>query len=122
MVIDAFIDRSDSDDLQQSSVLLEPSPEFQDRYGLIMASSLSDLDTKVTHKVRMLNPYPRKILINQDTSLGTAEIVEETVTLVESETNTEDCPHPHPTRARIQSLHVPIKSRVARSEGPIVTR
>ncbi|MEW8561290.1 MAG: reverse transcriptase domain-containing protein, partial [Candidatus Thiodiazotropha sp.] len=85
MIIDAFLDRSEEDDLHEHTIILEPGSDFQDKYGLLMASSLSDLNAKVTHKVRMLNPFPHNISINQDTVLGTAEIIEDTVTLVLNE-------------------------------------
>ena len=76
-IIDVFVNRLQGDDQQKSSVLLEPSLEFQDRYGLFMASSLSDLNSNVTHKVRLLNPNKFDISINQDATLGTAEEVSE---------------------------------------------
>ncbi|MEW8191404.1 MAG: reverse transcriptase domain-containing protein [Candidatus Thiodiazotropha endolucinida] len=82
MIVDAFLDRSEDDDLQQCDIILEPCSEFQERYGLLMAYSLSDLDSKVTHKVRMLNPFPHAISVNQDATLGTAEVVVQAVTLV----------------------------------------
>ena len=82
MIVDAFLDRSEDDDLQQCDIILEPCSEFQERYGLLTAYSLSDLDSKVTHKVRMLNPCPHAISVNQDATLGTAEVVIQAVTLV----------------------------------------
>ena len=82
MIVDAFLDRSEDDDLKQCDIILEPCSEFQERYGLLMAYSLSDLDSKVTHKVRMLNPCPHAISDNQDAILGTAEVVVQAVTLV----------------------------------------
>ena len=85
LIVEAFLDRSEDDDLQTCDITLEPSSDFQEKYILLMASSLSDLDSKVTHKVRILNPYPNDISIYQDTTLGTAEMVVKTVTLVDQE-------------------------------------
>ena len=85
LIVDAFLDRSEDDDLQTCDIILEPSSAFQEKYGLLMASSLSDLDSKVTHKVRILNPHPNDISIKQDTTLGTAEMVVKTITLVNQE-------------------------------------
>ena len=47
-----------------------------------MASSLSDIESTVPHKVRLLNSCPYAVSMNGDTSLGTTESVVETVTLV----------------------------------------
>lgn len=76
------MDRSEEDDLHERAVILEPNSDFQDKYGLFMASSLSDLNSKATHKVSILNPFAHSIKINQHTELGTAETVVEVVTLV----------------------------------------
>ena len=46
MIIDAFIDRWESDDDLEPMIVLEPSSSFHDRYGLIMAATLSDLKSK----------------------------------------------------------------------------
>ena len=85
LIVDAFLDRLEDDDLLTCDIILEPNSDFQEKYGLLMASSLSDLDSKVTHKVRILNPHPNDISIKQDTTLGTAEMVVKTVTLVDQE-------------------------------------
>ena len=65
--------------------LLEPCTAFQDKYGLIMASSLSDLQNKVTHKVRLLNPGPVDAAINQDVTIGIAEAVCDVSTFMDYE-------------------------------------
>ena len=85
LIVDAFLDRSEDDDLLTCDIILEPSQDFEEKYGVLMASSLSDLGSKVTHKVRIFNPFPNGISIKQDTTLGTAEIVVKAVTLVPQE-------------------------------------
>ena len=85
MIIDAFIDRWEGDDDLEPMIVLEPSSSVHDRYGLIMAATLSDLKSKVTHSVRLLNPSPEEVSINQDVILGTAESVESVLTLHEME-------------------------------------
>lgn len=95
IIIHAFVDRSEEDDLHESAVILEPNSDFQDKYGLFMASSLSNLNSKVTHKVRILNPFAHSIKINQDTVLGTAETVVEVVTLVNQESRCSEPPEVH---------------------------
>ena len=85
MIIDAFIDRWEGDDDLEPMIVLEPSSSVHDRYGLIKAATLSDLKSKVTHSVRLLNPSPEEVSINQDVILGTAESVESVLTLYEME-------------------------------------
>ena len=80
-IIDVFVELFDRDDEKNTPILLEPSQQFQEKYGLLMASSLSDLNSKVTHKVRLLNPNKVDISINQDATLGTAENIHGIVTL-----------------------------------------
>ena len=75
-IIDVFVSRLAGDDQQETPVVLEPTSEFHERYGLLMACSLSSLNSRVTHKVRLLNPNMYDISINQDASLGTAEDID----------------------------------------------
>ena len=107
IIIHIFVDRSE-DDLHESAVILEPNSDFQDKYGLFMASSLSDLNSKATHKVRILNPFAHSIKINQDTVLGTAETVVEVVTLVNQESRCSEPPEVH----HIQNTARRLKYRV----------
>ena len=95
-IIDVFVDHFDTDDKQNTPILLEPSQQFQEKYGLLMASSLSDLNSKVTHKVRQLNPNKVDISINQDATLGTAENIHGIVTLTHDEALNQKkfCPPP----------------------------
>ena len=74
-----------------------------------MASSLSDLNSKATHKVRILNPFAHSIKINQDTVLGTAETVVEVVTLVNQDSRCSEPPEDH----HIQNTARRIKYRVS---------
>lgn len=54
-LIVVFVSRLSGDDKQETPIILEPSPEIYERYGLLMASSLNSLNSRVTHKVRLLN-------------------------------------------------------------------
>ncbi|MEW8548227.1 MAG: retroviral-like aspartic protease family protein, partial [Candidatus Thiodiazotropha sp.] len=46
-IIDVFVSRLTGDDQQETPVILEPNSEFHERYGLLMASSLSDMNSRV---------------------------------------------------------------------------
>lgn len=91
MIIDVFIDRLDGDDDLQKTVILEPSIHFQEKYDLIMAASLSDMKSRVTHSVRLLNSSPECVSVNQDVTLGMAEEIDLIVNLteVENQANTQ---------------------------------
>ena len=93
MIIDVFIDRLDGDDDLQQMVILEPSIHFQEKYDLIMAASLSDMKSRVTHSVRLLNSSSECVSVNQDVTLGMAEEVDFIVNLteVENQVNTLHC-------------------------------
>ena len=101
IIIHAFVDRSEEDDLHERAVILEPNSDFQDKYGQFMASSLSDFNSKATHKVRILNPFAHSIKINQDTVLGAV--------LVNQESRCSEPPEVH----HIQNTTRRIKYRVS---------
>ena len=86
-MIDVFVERCerDTDNADKLPIILEPNQSIQDRYGLIMAASLSELRPRVTHKVRLMNPTNREISINQDVVLGTAEAKSDIVNLIQTE-------------------------------------
>ncbi len=48
---------------------------FQERYNVVMASSLSTVHSNVTHKARLMNPSVSDVSINQDVIIGTAEFI-----------------------------------------------
>ena len=75
-ITDVFVSRLVGDDQQETPVVLEPSAEFHEQYDLVMASSLSSLNSRVTHKVRLLNPNMYDISINQDATIGTVEDID----------------------------------------------
>ena len=94
-IIDVFVGHFDTDYKQNTPILLGPSQQFQEEYGLLMASSLSDLNSKATHKVRLLNPNKVDISINQDATLGTAENIHGIAPLTHDEALNQKkfCPH-----------------------------
>ena len=74
LIIDAFIERKEDDDyLKDSVVLIEPTPNFEERYNLIMAATLADIQHNVSHKVRILNPFEESKVIAEDAVIGSAE-------------------------------------------------
>ena len=90
-IIDVYVERKVSDDyLPKMDMLIEPTDNFSKEYSLAMARSLVDLKYNVTGKVRIMNPSPTPQCINQDAVLGTAEIIDTDIAVIEKhETNQE---------------------------------
>ena len=90
-VIDAFVQRCEGDDtLANSSILIEPSENFELKFPLVMASSLADLNFAPTVKVRVMNPFPSDATIRINTIIGTAEFLSsEPFSLLEQEEASE---------------------------------
>ena len=83
IIIDAYIDKSDLDSwCTPQEFLIEPSPNFMDKYPLLMTASLVDVTKSITSKVRMMNPYNKDVMIHQNTVIGTAQINDGKVVLL----------------------------------------
>lgn len=76
-IIDVFVERTEHDDNYKSTIIIEPTQSFKENFPLVTASSLAEINGNPTCKVRVMNPFPTDISINQDTIVGTAEIVTE---------------------------------------------
>ena len=73
-LVDVFIDRSETDQtLPKQIFCIEPSSDFNNRFSLLMASCLVDLENKVTTKIRVMNPLKTEISIKQGEYLGDAD-------------------------------------------------
>ena len=85
-VIDVFIERFPEDDHSRNNdILVEPCDQFSDRYPLVMASTVVDIDSSPTQKVRLLNPSSDPVSIYQDSVIGRAERYDDIGTLLQSE-------------------------------------
>ena len=73
-IVDVFVDRYESDDLVENcEVLIEPTQQFKERYALMMASNLADINQAPTVKVRLMNPFGGSVSIKQGAVIGSAE-------------------------------------------------
>ena len=64
----------EADDLVQNfEVLIEPTVNFKEKYPLMLANSLVDINSTPTVKVRVLNPFQKSVHLRQDTIIGSAE-------------------------------------------------
>ena len=91
-VIEVFVEREEFDDLaKQSEYLVEPAQLFKEKYNLVMASTLIDINKSPTCKVRVLNPFPVEATLRQNAYVGTAEQIERIVSVIaDSENEGED--------------------------------
>ena len=86
-LLDVYIERNESDDFDKNSdFIIEPTVHFKETYPLQMASVLVDINNCVTSKVRVLNPFPTSVTINQDAVVAQAQRISEIqTTLLEEE-------------------------------------
>ena len=78
-VIDVYVERDESDDFSsENTCLIQATEQFQASYPLKMAATLVDVNKGCTCKVRLLNPFPTAVSINQDTTVGKAEPIDGT--------------------------------------------
>ena len=90
-LVDVYVERIEEDDEKvEDGYLVEPSGAFQDRYHLMMASTLVDINRATTCKVRILNPFSSEVTLKQDAEIGMAERIERLVSIVAEEENSEE--------------------------------
>lgn len=77
-ILDVFVERYEEDDLlQKYEVIVEPTAGFIEKYPLMLANSLVDINSTPTVKVRVLNPFQKSVHLRQDTIIGFAEEMSE---------------------------------------------
>ncbi|CAC5416353.1 unnamed protein product [Mytilus coruscus] len=73
-LIDVFVDRLKNDDHNSpQDYLIEPCPQFEDTFPLVMAACLVEIGENVTNKVRLMDPFDQEVKLNQDAVIGIAE-------------------------------------------------
>ena len=82
-IIDVYVQRNEADDEDSNAdFLVEPAEVFKDKYQLVMASTLVNINRSATSKVRVLNPFPASVKLKQDAVIGKAEKIERVVSIV----------------------------------------
>ncbi|XP_060586294.1 uncharacterized protein LOC132742031 [Ruditapes philippinarum] len=77
MLIDVYVNRVEEDDFdKEAEYLVEPNDSFAEKYKLMMASTLVDINKDTTCKVRVLNPFSHSVTSRQDAIIGKAEKIE----------------------------------------------
>ena len=78
-VIDAYVERYELDDKRANAdMIIEPSEKFHDKHPVLVASSVININTAPTVKVRLINPFPYDVSIKQDTVVAQAEFIAST--------------------------------------------
>jgi len=90
-LVDVYIERVEGDDFDDSSFIVEATDGFRDRYSLVMATTLVDVNRSPTCKVRVLNPLPGEVVLRQDAEVACAERIGSVMTVVaDAEGSNED--------------------------------
>ncbi|CAC5399769.1 unnamed protein product [Mytilus coruscus] len=87
MLIDVFIDRFEIDQSSKSQdFVLESNADILQKFPIIMAPTVVNLEKDITCIVRVMNPFDHQFELRQDTVLGEADqLTTETQVLVECE-------------------------------------
>ena len=75
-VLEVYVDRV-GDGSKDECLLIEASPVFTEHHQLVQAPSLVDLTAHTTGTVRVFNPFPHPVTVNQDTVIGYATEVDQ---------------------------------------------
>ncbi|CAG2256003.1 unnamed protein product [Mytilus edulis] len=91
MLIDVFIDRYEDDQILGSfDFVLDPTEDILQRYPVVMAPTIVNIEKDVTSLVRILNPFDTEFTLYQDTVIGEAEsLIKEPEILVSCEDKAE---------------------------------
>lgn len=85
-LVDVFLERVEDDDVDpHCDYIVEPTEKFKERYPLVMASTLVDINRSPTCKIRVLNPYSTEVALRQDAEVATAEKIDRIVTTIVEE-------------------------------------
>ncbi|MES9884358.1 MAG: retropepsin-like aspartic protease, partial [Sedimenticola sp.] len=90
-IVDVYIERSEDDDYDSvADYLVEPVGGFQDRYQLVMATTLVDINSSTTCRIRVMNPFSNEVDLRQDAEIASAEKIERVVTVISSEEHDDE--------------------------------
>ena len=69
-----MVERTEDEIFESQDFVIEPSPHFSEKSGLAMATTLVNIERRVTVPVRVMNPFSHEITIPRDSVVGTAEV------------------------------------------------
>ena len=94
-LVDGFLQRPETDIQGESSMLVETSTTFRDRFGCLLTPIVVDTKGKVSTCIRILNPFPQSILIPGGVTMGELEPVEVLRVVKKKENGGEDLNFSH---------------------------
>lgn len=108
-LVDVYVTRYESDDSCPSSdFIIEPNDTFKERYQLLMAPSLVNVNNNATCKVRVLNPFSADVVLMQDAVIGKVEKIDRVSTvLVQKENESEEDNFNRIRRVNVVQSHPP---------------
>ncbi|KAH3840505.1 hypothetical protein DPMN_113955 [Dreissena polymorpha] len=74
VVVDVYVERDEADDKdKEENFIIEPTEGFVQRYPLVMAATLVNINRAVTCKVKVLNPFSTSVTLRHHAEIGEAE-------------------------------------------------
>ena len=90
-LIHVYVERKETDDDDHNaSFVVEPTEDFRDRYQLMLASTLVDINASPTSQVRILNPFPDTVTLKQNAVVACAEKIVDVVSVVVAREHTNE--------------------------------
>ncbi|KAH3849356.1 hypothetical protein DPMN_091755 [Dreissena polymorpha] len=89
-VIEVYVEREEADDGGKPDYIIEATDMFQERYGLVLAAILVNINSAPTCKVRLMNPFPEEAILKQDVEIARAERIDNVVVSVLVDKESED--------------------------------
>ncbi|KAH3694971.1 hypothetical protein DPMN_082418 [Dreissena polymorpha] len=65
-VVDVFVERTEWDDHLSPDFHAEPTGAFNQRFSMIMAATMVDINRSPTCKIRVMNPFSHNVDLKQD--------------------------------------------------------
>jgi len=81
-VIEVYVEREEADDGGKPDFIIEATDMFQERYGLVLAATLVNINSAPTCKVRLMNPFPEEAILKQNAEIARAERIDRVVSVV----------------------------------------
>ncbi|KAH3721057.1 hypothetical protein DPMN_063972 [Dreissena polymorpha] len=89
-VIEVYVEREEADDGGKPDFIIEATDMFQERYGLVLAATLVNINSAPTCKVGLMNPFPEEAILKQDAEIARAERIDSVVSVVVDKESEDD--------------------------------
>jgi len=113
VVVDVYVERDEADDKdKEENFIIEPTEGFVQRYPLVMAATLVNINRAVTCKVKVLNPFSTSVTLRHHAEIGEAERIDCCTGVIANEENEGERDNITTVR-RVQLMTVEKDSRIS---------